>query len=105
MTKQVTGCPVEYTANLIGNKWKMVIVRDLITGPKRPSDLSRSLTGITPKVLTENLRALEADGLVARKVFPVVPPKVEYSLTEKGEDLKEVFAAMRQFGAKWQTKT
>lgn len=101
MSKVITGCPVEYTANLIGNKWKLVIIRDLTTGSKRPSELRRSLTGITPKVLTENLRALENDGLVKRKVYPVVPPRVEYSLTEKGEDLKIVLGAMRKFGEKY----
>lgn len=101
MTKVYTSCPVEYTASLIGNKWKIIILRDLLTGTKRYNELTRSVTGISPKVLTENLRDLEQNGIIKRTVYPVVPPKVEYSLTEKGNDLRNVIEQMREFGLKY----
>ena len=101
MAKTYTNCPVEYTASIIGNKWKIIILRDLLTGTKKYNELTRSVVGISAKVLTENLRDLERDGIVKRKVYPVVPPKVEYSLTEKGKDLKDVLESMRSFGLKY----
>ena len=104
MARTYTNCPVEYTASIIGNKWKIIILRDLLTGTKRYNELSRSVVGISAKVLTENLRDLEKDGIVARKVYPVVPPKVEYSLTEKGRELKGVLECMRMFGEKYKDK-
>lgn len=101
MRKTYTNCPVEYTASIIGSKWKIIILRDLLTGTKRYNELTRSVVGILAKVLTENLRDLERDGIVKRKVYPVVPPKVEYSLTEKGLELKDVLECMRLFGEKY----
>lgn len=101
MAKTYTNCPVEYTASIIGNKWKIIILRDLLTGTKRYNELTRSVVGISAKVLTENLRDLEKDGIVKRKVYPVVPPKVEYSLTEKGLELKDVLNCMKIFGEKY----
>lgn len=101
MKKIYTDCPVEYTASIIGNKWKIIILRDLLTGTKRYNELNRSVVGISAKVLTENLRDLEEDGIVYRKVYPVVPPKVEYSLTDKGLELKKVLECMRAFGEKY----
>ena len=101
MRKTYTNCPVEYTASIIGNKWKIIILRDLLTGTKRYNELTRSVVGISAKVLTENLRDLERDGIVKRKVYPVVPPKVEYSLTDKGLELKDVLECMRLFGEKY----
>ena len=101
MSKTYTNCPVEYTASIIGNKWKIIILRDLLTGTKRYNELSRSVLGISAKVLTENLRDLEKDGIVKRKVYPVVPPKVEYSLTSKGLELKDVLEQMKIFGEKY----
>ena len=101
MTKIYTSCPVEYTASLIGSKWKIIILRELLKGTKRYNELTRSVVGISPKVLTENLRALEQDGIVLRKAYSVVPPKVEYSLTKKGNDLKEVIESMRRFGERY----
>lgn len=101
MSKTYTNCPVEYTASIIGNKWKIIILRDLLTGTKRYNELSRSAVGISAKVLTENLRYLEKDGIVKRKVYPVVPPKVEYSLTSKGLELKDVLEQMKIFGEKY----
>lgn len=104
MVKTYTNCPVEYTASIISNKWKIIILRDLLTGTKRYNELSRSVVGISAKVLTENLRDLEQDGIVNRKVYPVVPPKVEYSLTEKGWELKGVLDMMRSFGEKYKER-
>ena len=104
MAKIYTNCPVEYTASIIGNKWKIIILRDLLTGTKRYNELTRSVIGISAKVLTENLRDLEHDGIINRKVYPVVPPKVEYSLTEKGKELKGVLDCMRAFGEKYKDK-
>lgn len=104
MAKTFTDCPVEYTASLIANKWKILILRELLTGTKRYNELPRNVVGISSKVLTENLRDLEADGIISRVVYPEVPPKVEYSLTEKGEDLKDVIEAMRQFGLRYKGK-
>ncbi len=101
MVKTHTNCPVEYTASIIGNKWKIIILRDLLTGTKRYNELTRSVVGISAKVLTENLRDLGRDGIISRKVYPVVPPKVEYSLTEKGKELKGVLDMMRVFGEKY----
>lgn len=87
-------CPVETTLTLIGNKWKVLILRDLLSGTKRFSELKRSLNGVSQKVLTTQLRAMEADGLVHREVFAEVPPRVEYSLTELGRSLKPILDAM-----------
>lgn len=104
MSKVYTECPVEYTASMIANKWKILILRDLLTGTKRYNELTRSVVGISAKVLTENLRELESDGIISRKVYPVVPPKVEYSLTEKGNELKPIINLMKEFGIKYKDK-
>ena len=98
MRKIYTECPVEYTASLIANKWKILILRDLLTGTKRYNELTKSIVGISAKVLTENLRQLESDGIVTRKVYPVVPPKVEYSLSEKGISFIPIINAMCDWG-------
>lgn len=91
-------CPVETTLTLIGNKWKVLIIRDLFGGTKRFNELKRSLTGVSQKVLTAQLRALEADGLVHREVFAEVPPRVEYSLTDVGRSLRPILDAMIEWG-------
>ena len=91
-------CPVETTLTLIGNKWKVLILRDLLSGTTRFSELKRSLNGVSQKVLTTQLRAMEADGLVHREVFAEVPPRVEYSLTELGRSLKPILDAMVEWG-------
>lgn len=101
MSKTYTNCPVKYTASIISNKWKVLILRELLTGTKRYNELNRSVVGISAKVLTQNLKDLEKDGIVKRKVYPVVPPKVEYSLTEKGMELKSVLDMMKEFGLKY----
>ena len=102
--RNIPECPVEMTLQLIGDKWKVLIIRDLLTGTKRFSELMRSVTGITQKVLTSNLRSMEADGLVNRKVYPQVPPKVEYSLTEPGLSLKPILDSMVQWGIEYRDK-
>lgn len=96
--KKLPDCPVEMTLQLIGDKWKVLIIRDLLTGTKRFSELMRSVSGITQKVLTSHLRAMEADGLLTRKVYPEVPPRVEYTLTETGLSLKPILDSMVIWG-------
>lgn len=92
-------CPVEATLDLIGGKYKTLILWHLAGGPQRFSQLQRLISRATPKMLTQQLRELEADGLVHREVYPVIPPKVEYSLTETGRSLMPVLVAMRDWGA------
>ena len=104
MRKIYTDCPVEYTASLIASKWKILILRDLIDGTKRYNELTRSVKGISAKVLTENLKELEKNGIITRKVYPVVPPKVEYSMTDKGNELKPIIDLMRDYGNKYKDK-
>lgn len=89
------------TLQLIGNKWKVLIIRDLLGGTKRFNELMRSVTGITQKVLTSNLRSMEEAGLLTRKVYPEVPPRVEYSLTDTGMSLKPVLDSMIAWGTEY----
>ena len=91
-------CAVETTLKIIGGRWKVLIIRELFTGLKRFNQLTRSLPGITQKMLTQQLREMEADGIIHRQVYPQVPPKVEYSLTPLGESLDPVLQAMHQWG-------
>lgn len=93
-------CPVETTLSIIGDKWKVLILRDLFTGTKRFNELKKSLKGITQKMLTQQLREMEGDGLLHREVYPVVPPKVEYSLTELGKTLKPVIDSLYDWGSR-----
>lgn len=104
MKKELPACPVEITMGLIGDKWKVLIIRDLLTGTKRFGELRKSVTGITQKVLTNNLRQMEASGLVKRKVYAEVPPKVEYSLTETGLSLKPILDSMVTWGNEYRKK-
>ncbi|MCO6557395.1 MAG: helix-turn-helix transcriptional regulator [Gilliamella sp.] len=97
-------CPVEITLMLMGDKWKVLIVRDLLTGTKRFGELKKSLTGISQKVLTQHLRAMEKNGLLSRKVYAEVPPRVEYTLTEVGQSLKQVHDAMLEWGKAYKLK-
>src|SRR5579871_2645358 len=96
-----TMCPVARTAKIISGKWTLLIIRDLASGVKRFNQLERSLAGISPKTLSERLRALEEEGVILRQTFAEVPPRVEYSLTEKGRDLVEVVECMRCYGLHW----
>lgn len=97
-TKDLPACPVETTLTLIGDKWKVLILRDLLTGTKRFGELKKSIGDVSQKVLTAQLRDMEASGLVNRKVYAEVPPKVEYSLTELGLSLKPILDAMVIWG-------
>jgi DNA-binding HxlR family transcriptional regulator len=91
-------CTVEAAMEVVGGKWKMVILRHLLTGTSRFGELSRALSGITPRMLTRQLRELEADGLVRRTVYPEVPPRVEYSVTPIGEELRKVTELLEVWG-------
>ena len=102
--KALPTCPVETTLMLISDRWKVLILRDLFTGTKRFGELKKSLTGISQKVLTANLRDMEANGLLTRKAYPEVPPRVEYTLTETGESLKPVLSAMFDWGMDYKRK-
>lgn len=104
MKNELPACPVEITMGLIGDKWKVLIIRDLLTGTKRFGELKKSLTGITQKVLTNNLRQMEASGLILRKVYAEVPPKVEYSLSDTGLSLKPVLDSMVEWGNGYREK-
>lgn len=99
--EKLPACPVEMTLMLMGDKWKVLIVRDLLTGTKRFGELKKSLNGISQKVLTQHLRIMEENGLVSRKVYAQIPPKVEYSLTDVGVSLKNVHDAMCQWGEQY----
>lgn len=94
-------CPVATTVQLIGNKWKLLILRNLLVRPWRFNELLRNLDGISQKVLTDNLRALEADGIVVRTVYPEVPPRVEYSLSPIGESLRPILDTMQAWGEQY----
>ncbi|MBT1176007.1 winged helix-turn-helix transcriptional regulator [Bifidobacterium callimiconis] len=97
-------CPVETTLTLISDKWKILIVRDLLDGTKRFSELRRSIGHISQKVLTANLRQMETDGLVSRKVYAEVPPRVEYSLTDTGRSLQTVIDALWDWGEQYKER-
>ena len=95
---ELPDCPVATTVRLIGNKWKLLILRNLLARPWRFNELRRDLGGISQKVLTESLRSLEEDGIVSRTVFAEVPPRVEYALTELGESMRPILDAMQVWG-------
>jgi DNA-binding HxlR family transcriptional regulator len=100
----LSACPVETTLMLVGDRWKMLILRDLLAGTKRFSVLKKTLPGISQKVLTDHLRIMEENGLVHREVYAEVPPRVEYSLTELGLSLKPIHDAMWEWGEKYKEK-
>ena len=102
--KELPACPVETTLMLIGDKWKVLILRDLMPGTKRFGDLKKSIGSVSQKVLTAQLRDLEEKGLVSRKVYAEVPPRVEYSLTELGKSLSPILDAMREWGEHYQAQ-
>lgn len=109
MTKYHSSCPVETTLNLIGNKWKFLIIRDLLSGTKRFGELKKSISAtknqtISQAVLTQNLRELEAAKILTRKVYAEVPPRVEYALTPLGESLKEILESLAMWGEKYKNK-
>ena len=91
-------CPVATTVSLIGSKWKLLIMRNLLARPWRFNELQKSIDGISQKALTEALRSMEADGIVSRTVYPEVPPRVEYALTELGESMRPIIKSMETWG-------
>lgn len=95
---ELPACPVETTLTMIGDKWKVLILRDLMPGTKRFGELKKSVGNVSQKVLTAQLRAMEENGLVHREVYAEVPPRVEYSLTELGKSLKPILDSMRAWG-------
>lgn len=99
--KELPACPVETTLTLIGDKWKVLILRDLLPGTKRFGELKRSVGNVSQKVLTAQLRAMEASGLITRTVYAEVPPRVEYSLTALGQSLKPILDAMWSWGEEY----
>jgi len=101
LAEHEVSCPVHKTMMVIGKRWTALIIRDLVSGTKRFCQLEQSLEGISPKMLSQRLHELEAHGILERAVFPEVPVRVEYSLTPKGRDLKEVVDSMAAWGAKW----
>lgn len=102
MSKNLPACPVEVTLMLISDRWKVLILRDLLSGTKRFGELKKSIGSISQKVLTSNLRSMEEDGLLTRKVYAEVPPRVEYTLTELGKSLRPILCAMQQWGLEYQ---
>ena len=102
--KELPACPVETTLMLIGDKWKVLILRGLIPGTKRFGELKKSIGGVSQKVLTAQLRDLEEKGLIQRTVYAEVPPRVEYSLTELGKSLSPILGAMRIWGEHYQAQ-
>ena len=101
---ELPACPVETTLTLIGDKWKVLILRDLMQGTKRFGELKKSIGSVSQKVLTAQLRAMEESGLVHREVYAEVPPKVEYSLTDLGKSLKPILDSMRVWGEDYKAK-
>lgn len=96
--EELPECDVATTVQIIGNKWKLLIMRNLLMRPWRFNELRKSLDGVSQKVLTDSLRQLESDGIILRTVYPEVPPRVEYSLTELGESMRPVLSAMGGLG-------
>ena len=101
MDKTLPACPVETTLSLISDRWKVLIIRDLLGGTKRFGELRKSVGNVSQKVLTANLRSMEEDGLLTRRVYAEVPPRVEYTLTETGMSLKPVLDAMQSWGEEY----
>lgn len=103
--EELPECPVATTVQLIGNKWKLLIIRNMIyNGTQRFGDFLKTIPAISKKVLTDNLRSLESDGLIEREVFAEVPPRVEYSLSKLGKSLKPILDAMQEWGEDYKSK-
>ena len=99
--EELPDCPVATTVGLIGSKWKLLIMRNLLVRPWRFNELQRSLEGISQKVLTDSLRSMEEDGIITRTVFPEVPPRVEYALSELGESMRPIIKSMETWGTEY----
>ena len=102
MPVDTNACPVATTVELIGSKWKLLIMRNLLVRPWRFNELRRDLEGISQKVLTDSLRSMEEDGIVTRTVYPEVPPRVEYALSQMGESMRPIIKAMEDWGIAYQ---
>ena len=100
--EELHACPVATTVRLIGSKWKLLIMRNLLVRPWRFNELKKNLDGISQKVLTDSLRSMEEDGIITRTVYPEVPPRVEYALSELGESMRPIMGAMEQWGLGYQ---
>lgn len=100
--EELPACPVATTVRLIGSKWKLLIMRNLLARPWRFNELKKDLEGISQKVLTDSLRSMEEDGIITRTVYPEVPPRVEYALSELGESMRPIMGAMEQWGLGYQ---
>ena len=98
---EMPACPVATTVQLIGSKWKLLIMRNLLKRPWRFNELRRDLDGISQKVLTDSLRSMEEDGIITRTVYPEVPPRVEYALSDLGESMRPIIQAMEQWGMEY----
>ena len=96
--EEMPACPVATTVALIGSKWKLLIIRNLLARPWRFNELKKDLEGISQKVLTDSLRSMEADGIITRTVYPEVPPKVEYALSDLGESMRPIIQSMEAWG-------
>lgn len=99
--EELPDCPVATTVSLIGSKWKLLIIRNLLVRPWRFNELQKSLEGISQKVLTDSLRSMEKDGIITRTVFPEVPPRVEYALSELGESMRPIIKSMETWGTEY----
>ncbi len=99
--EEMPACPVATTVALIGSKWKLLIMRNLLQRPWRFNELKKDLEGISQKVLTDSLRSMEADGIITRTVYPEVPPRVEYALSELGESMRPIMNAMEIWGTEY----
>ena len=102
--EEMPACPVATTVRLIGSKWQLLIIRNLLQRPWRFNELKKNLEGISQKVLTDSLRSMEADGIVTRTVYPEVPPRVEYALSELGESMRPVMDAMEKWGINYKNQ-
>lgn len=99
--EELPDCPVATTVSLIGSKWKLLIIRNLLVRPWRFNELQRNLEGISQKVLTDSLRSMESDGIITRTVYPEVPPRVEYALSALGESMRPIIKSMEEWGLEY----
>lgn len=102
--EEMPACPVATTVALIGSKWKLLILQNLMARPWRFNELKKDLNGVSQKVLTDSLRSLEEDGIVARTVYPEVPPRVEYALSDPGESMRPIIDVMQRWGLEYQAR-
>ena len=101
---ELPACPVATTVQMIGSKWKLLILRNLLQRPYRFIELQKSLEGISQKVLTDSLRSMEADGIITRTVYAEVPPRVEYALSELGETMRPIIKSMEMWGTEYKNR-